>query len=149
MEKLLKFPLKPRLSFPRSAPITSRSCGDGALATLWKNVALWLVWIFLFLLVSVFLTALGFYFSWRQVHSPDWTRWVAVLLLLPYAAMNAVFHWLTGPQPLSYPVYQASLVLGTVLQLLYYYVLFRLLRRLFSAIWTRALGSPAPKGESK
>ena len=114
-----------------------------------KRVALTLAWIFLFLQVSLFLTALGFYFSWRQVHSPDWTRGLAVLLLLPYAAMNVVFHWFTGPQPLSYPVYQASVVLGTVLQLLYYYVLFRLLRRLFSAVWTRALGSPAHKGESQ
>src|SRR5437870_118585 len=98
-----------------------------------KNIALRLVWISLFLLLSLFLTATGFYFSWSQVHSPDWTRGVAVLLLLPYAAVNLVFHWFTGPQPLSTPVYQVSFVLGTVLQLLYYYATFRLLRRLFSA----------------
>lgn len=119
------------------------------MATFSKNVALRLVWILLFFLVSLFLTALGFYFSWSQVHSPDWTGGVGVLLLLPYAAVNVIFHWFTGPRPLSTPVYQASFVLGTILQLLYYYVLFRLFRRLLSAAWTWALGSSAQKGESK
>jgi nucleoside permease NupC len=112
------------------------------LATSSKKIALRLVGILLFLLASLFLTAIGFYFSWTQVHSPNWTKGVAVLLLLPYATVNVIFHSVTGPQPLSTPVYQASFVLGTILQLFYYYATFRLLRRLFSAL-THTLRSTA------
>ena len=96
-----------------------------------KSAAQRLIWAILFLLATLLLTFLGFYFSWRQVHSPDWTRFLAIALLLPYAATRVVFHWFAGPQALSTPVYYASFLIGTLLQLLYYYAIFRLLRLLF------------------
>lgn len=100
------------------------------MATLSKNAALRLAGIFLFLLLSGILTFVGFYFSLRQVHSPDWTKGVAIVLLLPYAAINHIFHWFTGPDPLSTSVYRAAFVLSSIAQLLYYFTIFTLLKRL-------------------
>jgi hypothetical protein len=84
------------------------------------------------------LTLAGFYFSWRQVHSPDWTRGIAIVLLLPYAVVNRVFHWFTGPEPLSTRVYYLAFSLAFLAQLFYYLVIFTLLRRLISALRARA-----------
>jgi len=104
------------------------------LATLSKNAALRFAGILLFLLLSVILTFLGFYFSWRQVHSPDWTRGVAIALLLPFAAVNHIFHWFTGPEPLSTPVYHAAFTISAIAQLLYYLTIFTLLKRLVKRV---------------
>ena len=103
-----------------------------------------LVKIALVLMLTVILTAAGFYFSVLQVHSPDRTRGiVSIVLLLPYAVVNRVFHWFTGPEPLSPPVYWAAFVLGSVAQLLYYFVIFTLLQRLAAAF------RPAQRGLTK
>jgi hypothetical protein len=118
---------------------------EGTLATLSKNAALRLAGILLFLLLSVILTFTGFYFSWRQVHSPDWTRGVAIVLLLPFAAVNQIFHWFTGPQPLSTPLYHAAFVISAMGQLLYYFTIFTLLRLLMRLV----LRSPAREREGE
>ncbi len=115
------------------------------MATLSKNAALRLAGILLFLLLSLILTFMGFYFSWRQVHSPDWTKGVALVLLLPFAAVNQIFHWFTGPQPLSTPVYHAAFLLSSIAQLLYYFTIFTLLKRLVR----RVLRSSAKEREGE
>jgi hypothetical protein len=116
------------------APVSTVTIEEGTLTTLSKKTALWFAGILLFLLLSIILTFMGFYFSWRQVHSPDWTRGVAIVLLLPYAAVNQIFHWFTGPEPLSTPVYHAAFVLGSIAQLLYYFTIFALLKRLLKLV---------------
>jgi len=88
------------------------------------------------------LTFTGFYFSWSQIHSPDWTGKIAIVLLLPYAAVNKLFHWVTGPAALQTHVYYAAFSLGTLAQMFYYFAVFRLLKRLVPLL-KRAPRSPS------
>lgn len=88
----------------------------------------------LFLAISAFLTLVGWYFSWSQVHSRDWKGTAAIVLLLPYLLVNRAIHWFSGAEPLSVPVYRLSFVLGSAGQLLYYFGIFALIRRLASVL---------------
>jgi hypothetical protein len=117
----------------------------GMVATLSRNVRR-IAGTVLFLILSALLTFMGFYFSWRQIHSPDWTRWVALALLFPFACVNKIFHWFAGPEALSTPLYHAAFVLGSITQLLYYFAIFTLLKRLLP-VSQRAGQSIARKGE--
>jgi len=99
-----------------------------------------------FFLLSAVLTLTGSYFSIRQIHSPDWTGILGAILLLPYGITNLAFHWFTGPGPFSSRIYQAATLFGSLLQLLYYLVIFTFLKRLF-ALLKRRLGSSANEGE--
>jgi hypothetical protein len=124
--------------------ISFQRLGD-AVATLSVNVRR-TAGIVLFLMLSAVLTFMGFYFSWRQVHSPDWTRWIALALLLPFAGVNKIFHWFAGAEPLQGLLYHIAFGLGSIAQLLYYFAIFTLLKRLLP-VSQRAELSTVRKGE--
>jgi hypothetical protein len=109
----------------------------GALATSSREKAHRVLKILLFVLFSIVLTLAGFYFTIRQIHSPDWTGVLGVVLLLPFGITNRIFHWFTGPGPLSPRIYQAASLLGFLLQLLYYLPIFTFLKRLFAMLKRR------------
>jgi len=84
----------------------------------------------LFLIVTVLLTLTGWYFSLTQVHLRDWKGKLGILLLLPYAAVNRLFQWLLHSEQLSPSMYHLSLFLGSIGQLLYYFLIFALVKQL-------------------
>ncbi len=112
------------------------------MATLSKITPKRIAGIVLFLVISTILTFTGFYFSWSQIHSPDWTGKVGLVLLLPYAGVNRMFHWFTGPDALPTHIYYVAFFLGTLAQMFYYFAVFTLLKRMASLL-TRAPRSPS------
>jgi len=95
-----------------------------------KNTAKQVAKVALLLAVAAVLTLTGWYFSWTQVHLRDWKGDVGIALLLPYAAVNRAFQWFTHSEQLSVSMYHLAFLLGSVGQVLYYYALYILMRRL-------------------
>ncbi len=100
------------------------------MARLSKNIVKGFAKALLFLLVSAFLTLMGLYFSWSQVHSPDWKGEAAIVLLLPFAVINRMVHWFSHSEPMSSSTYHLTFFLGCLGQLLYYFAIFTLINRL-------------------
>lgn len=94
------------------------------------------------LLVTAFLTGLGMVFSWIQAHSPGWWGKAALVLLLPYAAVNWIFAGWFGHVYLPRPLYYSRFLLGSLGQLFYYFAIFTLMKRFVSGL--RRRGNKAP-----
>ncbi len=94
------------------------------------------------LLVTASLTALGMVFSWIQVHSPGWRGRVALVLLLPYAAVNWIFASVFGHGTLPRPLYYFRFVLGSLGQIFYYFAIFTLMKRFVSGLRRRENNAP-------
>src|SRR5262249_2997116 len=83
----------------------------------------------LFLAVTSLLTLLGMASSWIQVEAPTTTRAVlSIVLLLPIAALSALFRSVSADGHLTTFTYRLSLTLGLLGQCLYYYAAFLVLR---------------------
>src|SRR5262245_41971870 len=83
----------------------------------------------LFLTVTTLLTLLGLAYSWIQVEAPTATHAVvSIVLLLPIAALSALFRSVSHDGHLTTFTYRLSLTLGVLGQFLYYYAVFLLLK---------------------
>src|SRR5262245_16671942 len=85
--------------------------------------------IVLFLAVTSLLTLLGMAYSLIQVEAPT-TKYAvfSIVLLLPIAALSALFRSISHDGHLTTFTYRLSLTLGLIAQPLYYYAVFLLLK---------------------
>lgn len=87
------------------------------------------------LLVGFVFTFYGLLCSWQSVEAPDrWNHTIAIVLLLPIAALSTFFRKLSSDGHLSALTYRLVLVLGTIAQFLYYYALIAVIRWVFLKI---------------